>query len=428
MKAFLIWWKSNATFWLWVIAIVFAAGYWCRFMAHGDSEKLGLMLALVASSFAIGTIFGFLFSSYGEEQSTIGKIRDWLIGGITGLGLAEAIEQGGSIKKVLQKFQFESGDKGFALDVGTAIAFITLGFFFMYFQRELIFNVSLAAKRAERGRIDGTQNAGIVIQRTLSILPASMLTGVDDIDEIAEVDPDETARLREILYSSEVEEFLQHASAAVRDGGPLDWDVISKVAYIQYYRTYFEKEKKPGQIKLALEWLLRALTVNPLHADLTVKYADILIGNKEYQEAAAILERLSFRPESPALVRQWLGYVLLFIPERIADAIQYSESFYREFPNQAGSLLNTACGYAQLYCQELKNGLAGDAKSKNKDQALLSLKKTLEAEPTYINSISSSLIQHGQDLACLREDKEFLAIIEKFKREASTASPVEQKA
>jgi len=420
--------RNNVAPLLWIAAVVAGAWYWCKFLAGGDAGKMRLVLALVASMFSIGTAFGFLFSSYGEEQSTIGKIRDWLIGGITGVGLAEAIEQGGTIKKILQKFQFASTDSDFALVIGTAIAFTTLGFFFMYFQRELIFNISLAAKRAERGRIDGTHHAGIVIQRTLSVLPASMLTGVDDIDEIAEVAPEEEANLRSILYSNEVEEFLRHANSAIRDGMSLDWDVISKVAYVHYYRTYFEpKEKKPAQIKQATEWLLRALAINPLHADLTMKYADMLITNKEYEEAAAILERLSFRPEAPALVKQWLGYVLLFIPQRVTEGVKYSESFHREFPNHQGSLLNAACGYAQLYCSESNKGMEQNKQSENRKKALAALRGALNAEPAYVTSVASNWTQKGQDFECLKTDEEFLELISEFKQRVHDSVKTEAK-
>jgi len=62
----------------WVVA---AQQNWWRFVL-----EVGLSLA----SFMVGCLVAFIFTSYGEEAGTIGKIRDWLIGGITGLTLAKA--------------------------------------------------------------------------------------------------------------------------------------------------------------------------------------------------------------------------------------------------------------------------------------------------------------------------------------------------
>jgi hypothetical protein len=47
---------------------------------------------------------GFPFSSYGEESNTLGKIRDWLAGGITALTVANVA----SIKAILSLFVVSS--------------------------------------------------------------------------------------------------------------------------------------------------------------------------------------------------------------------------------------------------------------------------------------------------------------------------------
>jgi len=419
LKDILEWLKNNVTFLLWIVVLVPGSIYWCRFMGQGDPAKMRLVLALLSCSFAVGAALGFLFTSYGEEQSTIGKVRDWLIGIIAGLGLAQAIEQGGTLKKILQKFQFSQSDNDFALVMGTAIAYAALGFFFMFFQRELILNVALASKRAERGRLDGTGQAGLVVIRTLSVLPASVLAGVDDIDQISKVAPDEATRLRESLYSTEVETFLSQAAAALRDGAGLDWDVIRNVAYIHYYRTYFEpRDKKPAQIQHAMDWLLRALTINPLHADLTMKYADMLISDKEYAEAEAVLQRLSLRADAPFLVKQWLGFVLLFLPQKVNEAIKCSESFHEQFPDDADPLFNAACGYAQLYCKDLQSGKPPDKNSENRKNALSRLREALNLDPSYVDTVASRWTENGEDFACFKSDEDFIKLVEEFKQRA----------
>jgi hypothetical protein len=139
----------------------------------------------------VGCLVGFLFTSYGEESGTVGKIRDWLIGGITGLTIAKA----GAIKGLLLAFAAGPGPSEFALTVSFAVVYAVLGFFFMFFQRELILNVVLAESRAERGRVDGTGQAGKVIQRFVLALPASILSGIDDVDDLVQFRKNEAEKL-----------------------------------------------------------------------------------------------------------------------------------------------------------------------------------------------------------------------------------------
>jgi hypothetical protein len=88
-----------------------------------------------------------------------------------------------------------------------------------------------------------------------------------------------------------VQQFLDESDDALKSGASLDWDIVSKVASLQYYRTYFEKEEnKLSQAECASNWIQRALTMNPLHVDFTVKYADTLGMMDRYEEAVAILE------------------------------------------------------------------------------------------------------------------------------------------
>jgi hypothetical protein len=138
---------------------------------------------------------GFLFTSYGEESSTVGKIRDWIIGGISGVTFAQIIDRESALKRVLSSFTM-GGANDSALVVGAAVTYSVLGFFFMFLQRELILNVVLAKSREERGMVDGTQQAGIVMQRFLVALPPSIMSGADDIDEILQFRKKEAENLR----------------------------------------------------------------------------------------------------------------------------------------------------------------------------------------------------------------------------------------
>lgn len=392
----------GAATWLTIAALSIL---WWGIAGHWELQRTSLIVWLSLSAFMIGCLIGFLFSSYGEETSTVGKIRDWLIGGITALTVAKAA----SIKNVIEVFAAGPGPIEFAFAVGAAIFYAGLGFFFMFFQRELILNVLLAQSRAERGKLEGSQQAAQVIQHFLLRLPASLLTGVDYIDEIADVNEAEAKRLKDLLYAKEVEDFLVQADEAARNG-TVDWDVASKTAYILYYRTYFEKDKT-DLVDKAHDWITRTLNMNPLHVDLTMKYADILSAQKEYEAAATVLERLALRPEAPVLVKQWLGYYLRFVEDRLDDAIRYSKDYHAIFPDETDSLFNIGYAYLQKYCKELRmSGQTELVESPNRVEGLAALKDGLRDQPEMKERVKKWLAE-DKNLQCARNDKDLAALL-----------------
>lgn len=381
---------------------------WLYLTSQGSAMRFVLLAGLGLASFAIGCLVAFLFTSYGEEVGTIGKIRDWLIGGLTGLTIAEA----GAVKRILLTFAAGPGASEFALVVAFFVVYSVLGFFVMFFQRELILNVLLAERRAERGRLEGAGEAGIVIQRFLLALPPSILSGVDDIDEVIQFRKAEAEKLHTLLYSSEVDKFLEQADQALKTSAGLDWDVVSKAANLHYYRTYFEKEdRKESECECAHAWIVRALAMNPLHVDLTVKLADVLGMMDRYVEAVSILEKLECTPEAPAYLKQWLGYFLLFV-DRNDEAIRYSEEYHKLFPDEHDSIFNIASAYAQKHCSEIHRQEAEQGmNSENRKLALEKLKEALRGEPDYAETVRTKWIRRGESFDCFADDKEFRSIV-----------------
>ncbi len=407
-------WSPTTT---WIVVSVLSSGFWIL-ESQGSLKRAVLVVALSCSCFLVGSITGFLFSSYGEETASVGKIRDWLIGGITGLTIANAP----SIKAILLTFAAGPEPQEFALTVGVSITYAGLGFFFMFFQRELILNVLLAQSRTKRGRIDGTSNAGLVAQRLVTLLPPSVLSGVDDIEELIEEDDPEAEEFRSQLYSDEVTKFLDEAKAAAKVGLPLDWDVVSKVAMLHYYRIYFEKgQAKEAQQRRAEEWLNRALVMNPNHADNRAKYADVLSMMERYEDAVAIIEALAKSTDGPAYTRQWLGYFLLFVDDREDEAIALSKEYTQRFPFLDHAYFNAACGYAQLHGKSSqKSGTeattAGKETSKSdncKKEALDWLRKGLAIDPEYAEEIKENQLGPGESFTSLAGDLEFKRVLAK---------------
>lgn len=405
-------WSPTTT---WVVALILSCGFWIL-ESQGSLSRAVLVISLSCSCFVLGSIAGFLFTSYGEETATVGKIRDWLIGAITGVTIASVA----SIKAILLTFAAGPGPQEFALTIGVSITYAGLGFFFMFFQRELILNVLLAESRIKRGRIDGTSNAGLVAQRLITLLPASVLSGVDDIEELIQENDPATAEFRSQLYSDEVSKFLDEAKAAAKVGLPLDWDVVSKVAILHYYRIYFEKgQAKEAQQRRAEEWLNRALVLNPNHADIRAKYADVLSMVERYEEAVAVIEALAKSTDGPAYTLQWLGYFLLFVDDRERDAIALSKEYAQRFPFLDHAYFNVACGYAQLHGKSSKKSetaaLSLGKEILNSDdckaEALAWLKKGLAIDPEYAEEIKEDQLGPGESFTSLADDLEFKRVL-----------------
>jgi tetratricopeptide (TPR) repeat protein len=397
-------WGTTTT----VIVLSILTFVFIRFLIK-SAQAPALVVDLSVASFMVGCLAGFLFTSYGEENATVGKVRDWVVGGLAGLTIAKV----SSLKALILAFANGAGPQQYALAVGVAITFSALGFFCMFFQRELILNVLLAKSRAERGSIEGVQQAGVVALKLLAALPPSLLSGIDDVNSLVKDRKPDAEKLRTLLYSQDVTKFLADAEKAVAGGLSLDWDVVSKAATLNYYKTYYEVgDAKNTQEEKASEWIMRALVMNPMHPDLSAKYADVLGMMERYEEAVAILERLSKSPESPAYVNQWLGYFLLYIPGREDDAIRISKDYHEQFPSESDSIFNEACGYAQKYRSELRTAnQTVILTSENRRLALKLLAESLDLDPDYAEHVRTALIERGESFEYLASDEEFRKIV-----------------
>ncbi len=402
-------WNSFVTTWSVIGGVSLL---WWSFESQFEVDRFILAAGLSVASFMVGSLIGFLFSSHIEEADTIGKVRDWVIGGVTTLTIAKA----GSIKATITAFAAGKEADEYAIAFGGAVAYAALGFLFMYFMRELYFNPRLATSRRERGIIEGTRQVEQVVKSFQVKLPAEILTGGSSVDDITNDANKQAAKeLEAKLFSDEVKAFLDGVNGALDGGATLDWDIVSKVAYIQYYRTYFtgkdKEDDKLVQARCALDWIQRALLLNPHHADLTTKYADMLSVTKDFAGAVSVLERLLRQPDSPLVVRQWLGYYLLFVPKRLSESVRYSEEFRQLVGENTDSLFNIACAYAQAYCEGpgAEPGME-DAKN-NHDKALEYLRLALLREPGYGTIVLTRWTGKDESFVCFANDPAFLALV-----------------
>jgi hypothetical protein len=394
----------NVACWLGSLALL----AWLSYIGYHRWWRPVLLVSLSLASLLVGSLIGFIFTSYNDEAGTVGKVKDWLIGALAGLTIVEFK----SIKGVLQVFALTHGPQDFALVTSTAIVFTVLGFFFMFFGRELIFNVPLAEARAKRSRVENTHEAGVVTLKLISAIPSSILVGIDDADDLKNR-AEENAKLAADLDSQDVKTFLDQSEKALASGVPLDWDVISKVAYLQYYRAYLDKNiEKGAQQKLAYTWIQRALVINPQHVDLMVKRADVLALMKRWKECVAILDTLRDRSECPLFVLQWLGYYALYLPGHEDEAIRASQTYLSLFPGSNESQRNIACAFAQKVCLQSKAaGGVIDTTSADYVNALANAKTALLGNPDYITTMRTTWLEPGGSFECFKQDQGYRTLV-----------------
>lgn len=375
---------------------------WCFIAGHTtggwDLQRTLLLLATDGFGTVLGVFFAFFFTSSGkEEEATLGKIRDWMLAGFTGAGAAELMEGGGSVKRFLMIFSLGNQQGDFALIVSTVSLGFGVGFFFMFFQRELTLNVLLAKARSLTAKEEGSINASNVLHELLSKLPVSLLTSINDVSNSG-ISDTERNNLQELLYSEDVKKFLELAKERVDSGTPLDWDSISKTAYIQYYKAYFEpKESRNTQIQQAEAWIQRALLVQPLHGSLTIAYSDLKSLQKDYTSAAKLIKDLIIGGDPPATALQLLGYYLLEANDD-PESIRYSKMYLQLYPDDSVTLFNLAYSYGRMFCN-------APAKAELRTQCLMHLSKGLLLDPSHVVTIKETWIPEG--FQCFKEDKEF---------------------
>jgi tetratricopeptide (TPR) repeat protein len=393
---------------VWIFAVL-AIVAWVTIAGYHHWWRACLLTGLAGATFVIGALVGFVFTTYDEESDTIGKVKDWLIGSLAAITLVKF----DALKPVLLAFSLHNTASDFALSLSVSIVFVGLGFFFMFFGRELLFNVPLARERAERNRVETGQTSVITIQ-LLAALPSSILVGIDDAENLLHSRPAEAAQLKAQLWSDDVNTFLQQSQTAIADGTPLDWDLVSKDAYLQYYRTYFvDAAAKSGQASCALQWVVRALVINPEHIDLTIKHADLLGILDRNREAVNVLERLHPLPECPAFVDQWIGYYLLFLPNREEESIRCSENYLAKFPESNESRRNLACAYAQKLCSAHVDCVGPlDHKGVNYREAIRNLRIAIHDNPGYLPTIREKWTAPRGPFACFLHDDLFRQIVQ----------------
>jgi tetratricopeptide (TPR) repeat protein len=406
--------SSKRFFW-----ILSGVGYvftfaWCAFLGAGNLRAFSLVFVLCSASFASGSLFGFLFTIFGDELEPFGKIRDAAIAlasGITGLGIAEAKNIGALIGSIPVLTGDPTRNSSFAILL--VLTYVIAGFYFMYLMRSLTLNPALADAKRAMDRQHNSSNVSVIAARITEKLSPTVLLGREYIDEIEELESDDQKALRADILSEQVELFLKACEADAMGDKSIQPENVALAARLHYYRVYFEKKgtdaRRTQELK-SIEWTNRVLNRDPTNPEFRMKLADVFLLLGRYDEAVLIIERLEREDDSPQLIQQWLGYFLLFVEGREADAIKHSLAFHRRFPDESSGLFNAACGYAQLYEIELRETNSKSVlDSANRLESLKYLGDGIRSDPD-LRSLARSHSEPGASFESLATDGDFLEL------------------
>jgi len=126
-----------------------------------DAARVTALMGTSFAAFTCGGIIGFLFTSYDEEQKSVGRIREWLVGGLATLTLVKVFGAGaGDRAEALVTFLSQNpSDKH--LHATALVIFGILGFFNVFFVRETIWNLLFAEARRKRRGIEQTPDVTV---------------------------------------------------------------------------------------------------------------------------------------------------------------------------------------------------------------------------------------------------------------------------
>ena len=364
----------------WTILVAFSVLWWLA-AGNWDQSRVTSLANLSFFSFATGAIVGFLFSSYGEEQASLGKIRDWLVGGLTGITIAEFMERGNLVRVLLQQFLPLRSDLGLA--IGTFVLYATVGCIAMFLNRELVWNPLLAKQRGVRRQLE---ELGTLTEEHVQAAGGQnvFFSPADQSDELKR--PEE-------LRAPAVEKYLATGGAAVAAGETLSTAQLMTLGDTHYLRKEYGK---------ARQYYAQALQRTPDDAIVTMKVAQALWNEGQLQEAVQHLELARLGRNTPLDAYKLLGYYLLWFPHRLKDSVKYSEYYLQSKPEDQGARFNVACAFAQLY--------EFNKSAENRQTALDALRQVVAREPTW-KAQAKTLTGDGGDFHSLENDAQFRELI-----------------
>lgn len=356
-----------------------ASVLWWTGAAEFEQARVAAFVGISALAFALGTTVAFLFTSHGDEEQSVGKVRDWLLGGLTVLTFGEALNRFQSIKALIKLFEVKTGDFG-SLVAMLAVGLV-LGFYTMFFNRELVLNALL-----KRGHLE---------QRKLTQELAAVSVELAKADSLRpDTDPEAKRAALPAEGKKRLAQFAAVGQQAREMGEDLKPDTSWALAKASYHSGQYEKAAP----------LLEKFLPDPEHAtEAALKLAQCYGEMGQPGEAVRVLERAKGDHPAPPVLKL-LGYYLLWIPERLKEAVAYTTEYLGRRPKDDGAVLNLACAHAQLYGQSEKKD------EELKKHALDQLARAIELDPS-TKALARSLARPGGDFVSLADEPKFKELV-----------------
>ena len=358
---------------------------WWTLASRGNLECEGKFIAASLAALAIGTLCGFVFSSTTGEGESVGKVRDWLVGGIAALSVAQVASGGNGIRKVLGIFVPVDCPDDLAVVAGMAVVYSVGGFFLMFFNRELILNILLTQQRnLVKAEFDKSSKAADKkIVDAVGLTPGVLDWQTSQQEDGAALDP-------------QVLKYVTEVGTRLRQGEHVPVDEVKKAAVVLGLG---------GEIVRATQFLELALQTNPADEDLAMMLAKSLAELDKREEAVAELVEFKTKNAKPSRVDKLLGFYLLWSKDRLQESIEHTTSYLDKIaPKDDGAIFNLACAYAQLYAQTQSE--------ENRKLALQKLKDAISMNHVW-KERAVELTGIDGDFVSLKDDAEFKVIVQK---------------
>jgi tetratricopeptide (TPR) repeat protein len=363
---------------LWALVVVtivgaLAAASYARRQGT-PTGTLGTLALLGGAALVLGTLVGFLFGiprtlqgdvadktkrTY-QVNTNLEQISDWLTKIIVGLTLVNLREIPGQIMTMNEYFApaLGGGRSAEALAGGAAVYFSVTGFFWGY----------LGTRLYLAGAIPWADDAGNISAVLDAARAAAESTGSQE-----PVAPNAAPQPATTEAPAELKRVVRAADATRPDPSAVPRDDARTIA-LSYYAT--------GRFKDAIPYFDAANTDPAADPQFTLHHAVALGESEQYRRAVDLLELLARQRKGVPNVYQLLGYYMLWLPDRLKDALRYNQEYLNAIPDvDAAAYFNSACAHADLYAQLRTTDER--AAAVHHDQALSDLRRAIAIDQRY---------------------------------------------
>jgi hypothetical protein len=357
----------------------------------------GIAALIGGSALFVGALVGFLFgiprTLQGEAtdktkrtyqvNTNLEQISDWLTKIIVGLGLVNLRAVPGLLMEMNDYFapSLGGGRSGEVVAGGTVVYFGVLGFFWGY----------LGTRLYLAGAIPWADDAGNV--------PAALDAARGAVDRASSQDPlqppSSGGPTSAPTLPAVVKRLMQLTDATRPDPAQLAPDDSRTIA-LSYYLN--------GRFADAIPFF-DAVNKDPgADPQFTFQHAIALGESKNYGRAVALLERLAREGKGVPQVYKLVGYYMLWLPDRLADAIKYSEEFLKQTGSDSGTYLNIASAHSDIYEQLKKTDPQGVQTQAHLKATIDNLKLAISLDPGW-RQRAIELRRQGENFSALTNEE-----------------------